>query len=399
MHNFRLIAASALLLPVVAFGQGEQKPDPMRAYFHDMQALASKGDAQAEECLAELYTMGMGTSADLDQARKLLDAAAAAGDFRAKERQAQSYTWDESNAQDISKAIVILQGLSDKGYLPATSDLALMYLNGTGMPKDQAKALSLYRKAAAGGDYEAEMRLGLFYHVGDNGLPKDQKLSRQWLEKAAGHTVDCVPTFGNLVNFIISGYLPTLDAKHNWGPTAPLNIMYTYQDGRAKDAYIKLASGIPEFDQGWLAATRAAKLPPWPPSYHGDDKTLGFFIQGNEGDLDFVFAKKLHDAIKAAMVMPLDVLVHGSKSSGSVNVGLDYRDGKVSNANVVTSSGEPSEDAAALKAVETAAYPSTPKRFAHKTYHMGFRIEFGQVTPSRPATTSAAPVAASGSSQ
>ncbi|HEY3643711.1 MAG TPA: TonB family protein [Gammaproteobacteria bacterium] len=395
MRNLILPAALALLFPGVSLGDDTPKPDAMHTYFEEMKAQAVKGNVQAEECLAELYSYGQGTPADASQARTLFSEAAAAGDLRAQERLAQWDAWSEGSDQDIPKAIAAFQQLIDKGYLPAASDLALLYIDGTGVPKDEAKALGLLRRAAGAGDPEAEMRLGLFYHVGDHGLPKDQNLSKRWLEKAVGHTFYCVTTFGNFTNFVIDGYLPPIDSKHDWGPMAPLNIMYTYHDGHAVGAYVRMSSGIPEFDQGWLEATGAAKLPPWPSSYQADDKTLGFFIQGNEGDMDLDFAKALHDAIKAATVMPLTVLVNGSNGSGSVNLGLDYRDGKVSNAKVVTSSGEPAEDEAALKAVETAAYPPTPKKYAHKTFHMGFRIEFGRINPSTSASTAVAPASAS----
>lgn len=388
-----------LLLLLVSNGAWPQatndKPDENVAYFKQENALASRGNPKALVCASDLYMLGFGTARDSDMAMKLYKSASDKSDQLGKLRIGQDYAWGIGVAKDTTKGIEIFRDLMSHGYMPAASELAVLYFNGDGVPKDYTKALELLRMGAAAGDYWAEARLGLMYHSGKDGVKKDETEAQKWLQKAANHNTDCISEFGFLTNFIISGYLKPIDTKDK-PPTGTLRIQYTYHNGRAENPVVLISSGWPDFDHAWLEATRIAKLPPWPASFHTDDKTFGFLIPGDDvgGPIDSGFAATLHDAITASLVMPKVVLLYGSKGTGKVVVSFDFLDGKASNAVVVTSSNDPNEDAAAIKAVEEAHYPSTPPPYAHKKLHLSIRIIFENITPSATSATSNPPAAA-----
>jgi len=114
---------------------------------------------------------------------------------------------------------------AEKGNSTAAYKLGEAYEEGIGLPKDPVQALDWYRRAASQGDKYAELRIGYFYQKGivvardpvtavkwyrqsagkDNiwayhmlafmladgeGLPKDVKLARAYLEKSLPQTND-----------------------------------------------------------------------------------------------------------------------------------------------------------------------------------------------------------------
>ena len=63
-----------------------------------------------------------------------------------------------------------------------------MYAHGHGVPQDYAEALKWYRLAAAQGDAEAQLNLGVMYAHG-HGVPQDYAEALKWFRLAAaqGH--------------------------------------------------------------------------------------------------------------------------------------------------------------------------------------------------------------------
>ena len=59
-----------------------------------------------------------------------------------------------------------------------------MYHNGAGVPKDEKQSLSWLQKAANKGYPDAQFNIGLKYENG-NDVPKDEKLAKQWFKRAA----------------------------------------------------------------------------------------------------------------------------------------------------------------------------------------------------------------------
>jgi len=59
-----------------------------------------------------------------------------------------------------------------------------MYSGGYGVPKDYATTLSWFRRAAAQGDPDAQVNLGMMYG-GGFGVPQDYVTAHMWLNLAA----------------------------------------------------------------------------------------------------------------------------------------------------------------------------------------------------------------------
>jgi TPR repeat protein len=62
--------------------------------------------------------------------------------------------------------------------------LGLFYAGKYGEPPDPARAAEWYRKAANGGNVEAQFALGLL-HLNGKGVPADPVAAATWIEKAA----------------------------------------------------------------------------------------------------------------------------------------------------------------------------------------------------------------------
>ena len=87
-------------------------------------------------------------------------------------------------AGDYHQAIVtyreILKDPKDEHYDRALFDLAVLYnsLN------DYESAFELWKRAAKRGDADAQYNLAMYYHYG-LGVSENDKMARQWLQKAA----------------------------------------------------------------------------------------------------------------------------------------------------------------------------------------------------------------------
>jgi TonB family protein len=369
------------------------KPDPFVTYFNQLKVRAAKGDLKAEVCLGDTYASGNGAPQDYAKARSWYETAAKGGEPLAKVRIGQQYQYGYGVQRDPTRAMDMFQELYKGGFLPAAVNIGELYASGAGVQPDNAKSFEWYSKAAAGGDLWGEAHLAVAYRLGF-GVKKDTVEARRWSERAADHKIDCLPTFGQFVPFLINGYLQLPETA----VTTHLDVVairYAYKSGRAVDVVQTQSSGQPDVDKAWLDATRAAKLPPWPTGF-SQDVHLAFTIPGTNVTLDPRFVAGVRDAIYAAAVLPKDVFLYGSKGKDMVNVTFNYEDGKVSDALVVESSGDAEEDAAAISAVNDAQYPATPAAYAHQKYHLSIGVRFENFTSAKPAATVSAPPATTG---
>lgn len=367
------------LWAVIAMADPQPKPDPAAEYFAQESKLASQGDVAAEDCLSWLYGQGFGTARDPDKMIHWADVAAKAGSDAGKLDLAKSYAWGVGVKADPKKAFAMTQELAAKGYAPAESALGVLYITGTGVATDPAKSVEWLTKAAEAGDFEGQIRLGSFYNWGKY-VKANPAEAQKWLDKAAQHKSDCAAEYFFQMPFLINAYLnpKAISAKDARGT---MGISFTNNHGKADNVRVFQPSGSHAADDAWAEAARKAKLPPWPESYHSDDKTSGFWIPGTYEGYDPAFVAAVKAAIHNAKVLPKDVLLHGSKGTGKVTVSFDYLDGVARNEKVVQSSGDPSEDAAALAAVANAKYPPTPYQYVHRTLPSSIIIDFGTYAP------------------
>lgn len=86
------------------------------------------------------------------------------------------------------------------------------------------------------------------------------------------------------------------------------------------------------------------------------------------------FKGAVRAAVQAAVVYPPSARM--AHIVGKTKVAFRYQDGRVDNSSVVTSSGFNTLDAAAIRAVEAAAYPAPPAEFAGKPLQFEVWVRF-----------------------
>lgn len=118
----------------------------------ELTPLAEKGDAQAQNTLGRMYSLGQGVSPDARAA-----------------------------AEWFLKA-------AEQGVAEAQGMLGYMYLVGDGAPQSNGKAYQWIHKAAEQGNTMAQYNLGVM--LGGNGATEDPVAAARWMHKAAeqGHS-------------------------------------------------------------------------------------------------------------------------------------------------------------------------------------------------------------------
>ncbi|MHB8405516.1 MAG: TonB family protein [Gammaproteobacteria bacterium] len=368
-----------LVVTANALCQTNKKMDPNKEYFEQVSAAAHKGDFKAQVCLGQLYAAGMGTQRDYKRAFQWYKKAADSGYPQGKEAVARMYRSGLGVKPNPKTALSMFHDLVDHGYMPAATDIGDIYMDSGwgagGGRRDYKKALLWFSKAAQADDSYAEARIGEMYQWG-LGVKRDHVKAMEWLTKASHHVVGCVPNFMNLNFLIFDGNLELQKKKRGMNVNGTLKIRYVYHDGRATQVTVISSSGSREFDQAWINALRISQLPPWPNAYHTYDKTLGFWLTKNPFVVNEGFGASLRAAIKSAVVMPLQVLIHGSKGTDIATVAFDYLNGRVSHVRLVKSSGDKYEDAAAIVAVKDAHFSKTPEEYLNQKIHFTVPINF-----------------------
>jgi localization factor PodJL len=89
--------------------------------------------------------------------------------------------------RDLAEAARSYDDAAARGYAPAMARLGYLHETGAGVPRDEARAFSLYQRASET-SVEGQFLLGTAY-VNGVGTPKDARMARRWLAKAAaaGH--------------------------------------------------------------------------------------------------------------------------------------------------------------------------------------------------------------------
>jgi uncharacterized protein len=86
--------------------------------------------------------------------------------------------------KDYSTALSLWRPLAEQGNAEAQRGLGILYENGRAVAKDEKLATDLFRKAALGGDTEAEYRLGLRLVMGTDDVARDTVEGLNWLVKS-----------------------------------------------------------------------------------------------------------------------------------------------------------------------------------------------------------------------
>ena len=185
-----------LFSSIIAFGQGtmEEAKRCLNQKEYDkavriFQALADKGEVEAQYNLALCYDKGQGVPQDHSKAAYWYQKAADQGFAFAQYILALCYDKGQGVPQDHSKAAYWYQKAADQGFAFAQYILALCYDKGQGVPQDHSKAAHWYQKAADQNLPGAQLNLALCYDKG-HGVPQDYSKAVYWYEKAAAQNYD-----------------------------------------------------------------------------------------------------------------------------------------------------------------------------------------------------------------
>jgi TPR repeat protein len=178
-------------------GLGTQADMPAAIAHYEKSAQA--GSSKAQYRLALLYTAGVKVPKDAVKAEKWLKAAAANGDSEAQAMLTKAATTAPKD-QDFQRAellhasgkyadaAAIWQSLAQQGDARSQRRLAWMMEAGQGMQSDLDGAGKLFRQAAEAGDADAQYALSVMLQTG-KGQPQDTAQAELWRQRAAaqGH--------------------------------------------------------------------------------------------------------------------------------------------------------------------------------------------------------------------
>lgn len=98
----------------------------------------------------------------------------------------------EGIPHDHAKACWWYEKAAAQGNVDAQVNLGVMYAQGKGVQQDYAKAREWFEKAAAQGDAVAQINMGVLYDNG-RGVRQDKAAAKEWFGKAcgSGHQKGC----------------------------------------------------------------------------------------------------------------------------------------------------------------------------------------------------------------
>lgn len=287
---------------------------------------------------AEIYAHRHGAKPSQEAIAKIDDIAAAKAYFEANQ---------------FDKALPILQKGAAGGNPEAEARLGIMYENGLGgLPKDDVQAVNWLRKAAAGGNALAMNNLGNLHENGRGGLPQDDIQAANWYRKSAEAGYGRAMTNLGLMYDEGRGALPLDDAQA---------LVWFRKAADAGDPYgMANLGGMYHGAHGGLAKDDVQAVYWYRKAAEGGDTfgmtSLGFMYHHGWGGLPQNDVEAVNWYRKAA---------EGRDSTAMNNLGDMYRDGK---------GGLPQDDAQAVKWYRNAAEAGEDTAM----YNLGGMYELGR---------------------
>lgn len=147
-------------------------------------ALATSGNAKAEELLGLQYLDGDGEPVNEAEGAKWLERAASQGEAPAAYRLGTLYERGQGVAANPAKAVQWYSTAAKAGNRKAMHNLAVAYAQGTGVQKDMATAAQWFSRAAALGLADSQFNLAVLYERG-MGVPQSLTDAYKWYAIAA----------------------------------------------------------------------------------------------------------------------------------------------------------------------------------------------------------------------
>ncbi len=170
--------------------------------------LALKGNATALYDMMYAYRKGLGVEKDLSLSSSLLhrllpllEKGARNGITRDETTLGLIYWKGIGVPKDPSRSEQLFLRAVSQGSTEALGFLGSLYMENSSTRK---KGISILIKAAEKGDLKSQKALGLIYHFGQYGIPRDPALSKQWLQQAQ--------TSGDLLSGILLHMNPSEDS-------------------------------------------------------------------------------------------------------------------------------------------------------------------------------------------
>ena len=160
----------------------ESEPPVVRPL--SLQALAERGDPDAQLRLGTKHYNGDGVAKDAREAARWYKKAAEQGDATGQHNLGALYAHGKGVPKDAGQAGYWYRKAAEQGDALAQAALARLYRYGDGVPKDAIKAVRWFRKAAEQGDMLAQTTLGLMYNNGE-GVAMDAHEAARWYRQAA----------------------------------------------------------------------------------------------------------------------------------------------------------------------------------------------------------------------
>ncbi len=179
--------ASRILAGLYQRGSGVAASDSAAAAWYRKASVG--GDVQASYRLALMYGAGTGVIQNDVEATNQMRKAAEGNVEAAWPLLAERYEQGLGVKRNDKEAAVWYRKAADNGERAAQYNLGEMFMRGRGVDKSEEEAAQWFSKAAQLDHPGAEYQLGMMYIRGRGGIPKDEGVGLQWLEKAAaqGH--------------------------------------------------------------------------------------------------------------------------------------------------------------------------------------------------------------------
>lgn len=185
----------------ILYEDGLGVPRDMPRALQHFERSAEGGNQRAQYRLGLLYSAGGSVPPDPARSRKWLEAAAAQGDAEAATLLAMGERAGADPRDDAyfraevlhvlgrnQEAAAIWKELAEAGDTRSRTRLAWLYEAGQGVPRDLDQAARLFRRSAQEGDPEAQYALAVMLQTG-KGQKQNVAEAREWLQRAAaqGH--------------------------------------------------------------------------------------------------------------------------------------------------------------------------------------------------------------------
>ena len=146
-------------------------------------SAAEKGNADAQNCLGEMYCLGEDVAEDNEKAAHWFLSAAEQGNADGQDNLGYMYQNGLGVAKDDEKAVHWYRLAAEQGLANAQNNIGFMYHNGLGVAKNNEKAAKWFRLAAEQGDPGGQHNLGDMYQKG-LGVSKDDEMAAHWFRLA-----------------------------------------------------------------------------------------------------------------------------------------------------------------------------------------------------------------------